>query len=181
MRETLSTDTGVVTAKLAGLSESQTGLQSNVSGLHQKADTITSTVGAVRAEQASLHEALQASHETTTGQVAQLSNGQQQLQRQLDVLTSTAGQTALDVVALSGGNAALQQAVQASAASLGEKADRTAAGLTSVADRQTAMQQKIDAGNKALADQAAGLAGTQQAIQASLTSSRRRPARRHST
>jgi chromosome segregation ATPase len=168
IRETLNNDTGTVTAKLVGLSESQTGLQSNLSGLHQKADTIAGTVGAVRAEQAGLQETLKANHEATRGQVAQLSNGQQQLQGQLDVLTATAGQTALDVIALNDSNVTLQRTIQASTRSVGEKADQTAAGLISVADGQRAMQQKIDAGNKALADQAARLVGTQQTIQGQL-------------
>jgi chromosome segregation ATPase len=145
IRETLSNGNGVVAAKLAGLSESQTGLQSNLSGLHQKADTIVSNVTTIQAQQTSLHETLKANHEAAKNQVAQLSDEQEQLQGQLDVLTATAGQTALDVMALNDSSTALRQTVQASTNGLGEKADRIASGLTTMADRQTAMQQKIDA------------------------------------
>ena len=143
IRETLMNDNEAVAAKLTGLSDNQTGLKGELSGLHLKADTVASGVQTVRTEQTELRESLKAHHEAARDLMSQLSSGQQQMEGQLDVLTSTAGQTALDVVALTDSSAALRQTLQASTNGLTEETDRIAAGLTSVADRQTTMQQAI--------------------------------------
>jgi chromosome segregation ATPase len=151
IRETLRSGNEAVTAKLTGLSENQTGLKGELNGLHQKADTVVTGVQSVRTEQAGLRESVKANHETARDLMAQLSSGEQQIQNQLDALTSTAGQTALDVVALTDSSAAMRQSLQANTAGLDEKTDRIATGLTTVADRQTAMQQTIGAGLSAMA------------------------------
>lgn len=141
VRETIRSDSGAVTARLAGLSESQTGLESDLTGLHQKADTLVSHVDAVRTGQASLRDALKANQEAAASRMTQLSGEQRQLQDQMNVLLATAGQTAIDVVAVSDGNAALQRAVQAGAASLAERTDRIDAGLAALATEQSATRE----------------------------------------
>ena len=139
IRETLKNDNETVAAKLTGLSEDQTGLKGELTGLHQKTDTVVRGVQSVHTEQAALRESLKADHQDAKDAIAQLTGGQRQVQDQLDILTSTAGQTTLDIMALMDSNAALRQVIRSDTAGVKERTDRIAAGLSGVAERQTAI------------------------------------------
>jgi len=153
-QEALNSGNGAVAAKLAGLSETQTGLQTNLSGLRQKADTIVAGVGTIRAEQVSLHDAVKANHEAMKGQ--------------LDVLTATAGQTALDVVALSDSSAAMQRAIQASTGSFNERTDRIDAGLRSVATEQSSTHKAVREQGEAISSRVAEAIDNQKQLRGAL-------------
>ncbi len=156
--EAVKANQDVVTAKLADVSQSQTTLQSSINGLDGKAEAIVST-------QNNLRLTLQHQNESVGVSVAELANDQQTLRTQMDTLTATASQTALDVLALNDGQAALQQAVRAAENNLGEKASRTSAGVNGVAEQQAALQQSLTAGTSALAARATELGQNQQALQ----------------
>lgn len=168
IRETLNNGNGAVAARLAGLSETQTGLQSNLNGLHQKADTIVGNVTTIRAEQASLQDTLKANHEAVKSQMTQLSGGQQQLEGQLDVLTATEGQTALDVIALGDSQSKLGQAAQTGIAGLSERTDKMNADLRAVAAEQGSAHKALRDQGEAMSSRIAGLADNQEQMQSSL-------------
>ncbi len=168
IRETLSSDNGTVAAKLAGLSENQAGLQSNLTGLNRKADTIVGSVGTIRTEQTSLHDAVKANHQAVRDQVTQLSGGQQQLQGQMDVLTATASQTALDVIALSDSSVALQRAIEASTGSFRERTDQIAAGLRTVATEQSSTNKAIREQGEAITSRITDATNDQKQLRGSL-------------
>jgi hypothetical protein len=170
IRETLNSDNGTVAAKLAGLSETQTGLQTNLSGLHQKTDTVVAGVGTIRADQARLYDAVKANHEVIKDQVTHLSGGQQQVQGQLDLLTATAGQTALDVVALGDRSAALQRAIEANTSSVNERTGTIDAGLRSVAAEQRSTRKAIGEQGEMMSGRIAEVVDSQKQLRGSLDS-----------
>ncbi len=168
IRETLSNDNGTVAAKLAGLSENQAGLQNNLTGLHQKADTIVGAVTTIRTEQTSLHDTVKANHQAMRDQVTQVSNGQQQVQDQMDVLTATAGQTALDIIALSDSSVALQRAIEANTSSLREKTDQMDADLRTVVAGQNSTHKALAEQGEAITSRIADAANNQKQVRGSL-------------
>ncbi len=168
IRETLNTGNGAVAAKLMGLSETQTGLQNNLSGLNQKADTIVGSVTTIRDEQASLQETLKASQEAAKNQMTQLSSGQQQIQGQLDVLTATTGQTALDVMAVGDNQSRLGQATQAGVAALSARTDKIDSDLRTVAVDQSSMYKALKDQGDVISGRIAETADNQKQLRGSL-------------
>ena len=180
-------------SQAAVLEQNQRTMQASVDGIAGQTNRNGEGVTAIAAQQNTLQQTLGANHKAMTSQVAavienqhaiqadvrgltdkagqatsQLADGQRQMQDQLDVLTSTTGQTALDIAALSDNSAAIRQAIQSGTTGLAERTEQIATSLTNVADRQTAMQQAIDSSNTAFSGRADKLTSAQEALRGQL-------------
>ncbi|MEN6574843.1 MAG: hypothetical protein ABFD90_00775 [Phycisphaerales bacterium] len=136
-----------------------------------------------------LQRSIKAGNEATLGQTAVLAQNQDTLANQFDILTATAGQTALDVLALENDQAAMAQSVQTGLADLSQRTDavannqqqmhgkvdvltattgQTAQDVTTVAGKQDALQTAIQGYSESTNGQMAKLAENQQKMQAGL-------------
>ncbi len=136
-----------------------------------------------------IQRSIKSGNETVLSQTAALDQNQKTLASQLDVLTATAGQTALDVLAIEGDQTAMARNVQAGIADLGQRTDavaanqqkmqagldavatttgQTAQDVTAVAARQDALQTAVQGYSDATTGQIATLAENQQKTQAGL-------------
>lgn len=139
-----STLAKTVQSGLADLSR-QTGLVANNQQQMQNGmEVLTATAGqtaldvlSVAGRQDTLHRTIQSHSESTDTRMAKLADNQQQMRNGIEVLTATAGQTALDVIGVSGRQDGLQQAIR----SHGESADTC---MTKLAENQQKIQSSLD-------------------------------------
>ncbi len=178
---------------LADLSERTDHVATNQQQMQSGLDTLTTTAGqtatdvtAVAGRQDSLQKAIQSYSESTNGQMAQLAENQQKIQTGVDAIATTTGQTASDVTAVAGRQAALQQAIQSHGestngqmAQLAENQQKiqtgvdgiaattgqTASDVTAVAGRQDSLQKAIQSYSESTTGQMAQLAENQQKMQ----------------
>jgi chromosome segregation ATPase len=139
--DTLTAATGQASLDILALGNGQTGLtrtvQTGVADLGMRTDKMAAELTAVAAGQNSLHDAMNRHGQAVSSQVARVVDGQQQMQSSLDTLTATAGQTALDVIAMT----TRQDAIQAALQSHNEALDSQVAKL---ADNQQQIQNGLD-------------------------------------
>jgi chromosome segregation ATPase len=139
--DTLSAVAGQAALDILALGKGQTDLtqtvKTGVTNLGARADKVAAELTAVAAGQNSLQETWTHQVQTTSGQMARLAANQQQLQNGLDALTATAGQTALDVIAMTTRQEAIQAAVQSHDAAFDAQA-------TTLANGQQQIQNGLD-------------------------------------
>jgi len=182
LHETLGTNHGAVVAGLKDVSENQSRLSRSVSGLDEKTD-------AVRASQDTMSRTMREHGDAVSRQATEYSGQQQALQDQLDILTATISQTALDIVAFDTRQAALQQAVRIGMTDLGARmgdaagnqqqtqngldvltatAGQTQLDIINMAAQQDTLHQAVQSHDAAAGGQMTRLADRQQQIQSSL-------------
>jgi len=145
----LSSDQGKLAQALQNHGESTDGQMAKLAGGQQQMQSglnvLTATTGQtaldvidVSARQDALQKALQNHSGSVDSRIANLADGQQQMQNGLNTLTATAGQTALDVIGLSTGQDSFQKAVQS-------HNEATNGRMAKLADNQQQMQDGLDA------------------------------------
>jgi len=138
LHETLKANHEAMKDQVTQLSSGQQQLQGGL-------DVLTATTGqtaldviSMAAGQDALTQNLQSHNAAVGGRIADLAGSQEQTQSGLDAVLATAGQTALDMIDLSQGQARLTQAVQADRQEL-------AARLTEIVQSQQQWAQRLDA------------------------------------
>jgi chromosome segregation ATPase len=176
---TLSSQVHAGTAKLGD------GIQN----LDTQTQGIAAGVQTVQGEQKQLHETVVAGHQNLDAKATALREGQQSLQAQVAQVQDVTGRTASDLTTLAqrhtglhetvqanqrelnthmGVVASNQQGIQAGITRLHEADERLAQGITSVAGKQDAMQQSLNGNHEQVAGRLAGLAESQQKLQANV-------------
>jgi DNA repair exonuclease SbcCD ATPase subunit len=120
------------------------------------AQTALDVLGA-SARQNALAQGLQSHSEAVTGQIADVASSQQQMASAVDTLVATTGQSALDILALSDGQARLQQAAQTDRIDL-------AAKLAEIVQGQQQWAQRFDAAQGSMQTIAVSTASLEQQI-----------------
>ncbi len=136
-----------------------------------------------------LRRSIKAGNEAVIGQTAALAEKQKTLSDQLDILTATTGQTAVDVLALENGQATMAQRVQAGLTDLSQRAGvvadnqqqmqgsvdvltattgQTALDVMNVAGRQDNLQKAIQSYSDSINGQVAAIAENQQKVRSGL-------------
>ncbi|MCL5282239.1 MAG: hypothetical protein M1376_20325 [Planctomycetes bacterium] len=148
------------------LAESQQALQNRIDNLGQAAQQVAADVAKITAGQDALHQTFKTHSDKTDQQAASLAGVQEEMRTSLDTLTATAGQTDLDIIAMTTRQDALQAAFQSHKETLGTQ-------MTQLADNQQQMQSSLDTVT-ATTSQAAldilGMTKWQDAIRAALQS-----------
>ena len=124
-----------VEAGAADLSERTDALTTEVRNVTAGQDAMTAQMSTVASNQQVLRNDIG----TIDEKAEMMAAGQQTTQAQLDVLTATAGQTSLDVIALHDRQAELTKAVEAGAADLNKRTDNLTTEVRNVAAGQDAM------------------------------------------
>jgi len=157
--EALTAVAGQAALDILALSNGQTGLTKTVTAgvtdLGTRTDKVAAELTAVAAGQNSLQEALARQGQTASGQMARLTEGQQQIQSGLDTLTATTGQASLDILAVQDGQAGLAQAVQTGVADLSQQTKEITTGLVAVAAAQNSLQDSLNRHGQAVSGQMA--------------------------
>lgn len=109
-------------------------VKTGVADLGTRTDKVAAELAA---GQKSINETVNRQAQTVSGQMAKVANGQQQMQSNLDALTATTGQTALDVLAMTAQQEAVRTALQTHA-----EASRTQ--MATLANNQQQMQGGLD-------------------------------------
>jgi chromosome segregation ATPase len=136
--DTLTATTGQASLDILALGNNQTKLTQTVNAGVADLGVRTDKVAAgVAAGQSTLNDALNRQGQAVSGQVAKITDGQQQMQSSLDTLTATAGQTALDVLAMTARQDAIQVALQSHDKAFGTQ-------MAKLADNQQQMQSGLD-------------------------------------
>ena len=137
----LTATTGQVSLDILALSDSQSGLMQTVKAgatdLGTRTDQIAAGITAVAAGQNALRDTINRQSEAVSGQVARIAEGQQQMQSNFDTLTATSGQTALDVIAMTERQHALQAALENHSEAVGTQ-------MAKLADGQQQIQNGLD-------------------------------------
>jgi chromosome segregation ATPase len=179
MHAAVKTNHDAVVAQLGGLSESQTALRDSVNHLNERTE-------AVAAAENSLQQLLASHSEVVNGQFASFSDWRQMMQDQVDILTATAAQTALDITGVAEHQTALGEVVQRDNAAAHEQMARLADGqqqlqtglntvaattgqtaldVTAVAQQQNTLQETVQQNRAAVSGQMTQLADAQQQLQ----------------
>jgi DNA repair exonuclease SbcCD ATPase subunit len=186
LREVVQNGNTAVRDQLTRLADGQQQILGSV-------DTVTATAGqtaldimAMTTQQNALRETVQNGDPAVRGQLTQLADGQQQMQNSLDVVTATAGQTALDVLAMTSQQDTLRQALQNGRVATGDQLTRlanvqeqirdsldtvtattgqTALDAIALNGAQKRMEQTLQAGREELAAGRAEVAQAQQSWQ----------------
>ena len=139
--DTLTAVTGQASLDVLALRNNQKELtqtvKAGVADLGPRTDKVAERLTAVAAGQTTLSDTLNRQGQALSSQMAKVTDGQQQMQSSLNTLTATAGQTALDVLAMT----ARQEAVRAALQSHDETSGTRMAKL---ADTQQQMQSSLD-------------------------------------
>ncbi len=117
----------------AAMEQNQHDLRQAVDGVVGTTNRTAAGVTELAAGQAAMQETLRINRDVLTGQMAASLQNQQAMQSQVDALTATASQTALDLTALDSKQAALQQNIKAGNEAL-------AAQVSTLAENQQALQ-----------------------------------------
>jgi chromosome segregation ATPase len=182
VHEAVKTNHAAVIARLGDLSESQATLGGSLNRLNERTE-------AVVAAEDSLRRLLENRTDTINGQLAGFCDWRQTMQNQLDVLTATTGQTALDLLAMGDHQNALQEAVQRDNAAAVEQmagladgqrrmqdsmntvtttAAQTALDVAAVAEHQSALREAVQQNDAAANERLAHLADGQGRMQDSM-------------
>jgi chromosome segregation ATPase len=139
--DTLTAVTGQASLDVLALHNNQKELtqtvKTSVADLDARTDKVVASVTGVAAGQNSLNDTVNRQGQAVSGQVAKITDGQQQMQSSLDTLTATAGQTALDVLAMTARQDAIQVALQSHDKAFGTQ-------MAKLADNQQQMQSGLD-------------------------------------
>ncbi len=137
LRQSIQSGNTTLTARATELAESQQALQNKIDNLRQATQQVASDVAKMTAGQDALHQGLKAHSDKTDQQAASLASVQEEVRTNLDTLTATAGQTALDIIAMTTRQDAIQAALQSHNETLGAR-------MTEIADNQQQMQSSLD-------------------------------------
>ncbi len=137
LQQSIQASNAALTARAAEFLESQQALRSRIDNLGQATQQVASDVARMTAGQNALHQTLKTHSDKADQQAASLANVQEEIRTNLDTLTATAGQTALDILAVT----TRQDAIQAALKSHNET---TGAQMTQLADNQQQIQNSLD-------------------------------------
>lgn len=186
VQKTLGSNHKIVSGQMAAAIENQQSIQSSISGLHQKADQTTVSLGAVEQGQDALQATLATQNETVGAALTDLSQNQTNLQQQLghldeksealrtDVKNISTEQVALHETALSrtenlsagiGTLAENQQAIRSGLNNLSDTTGRMTADIVTMAAGQDALQQSVQEQGQTVGDRMDALANGQQTLQ----------------
>ncbi|NLH42650.1 MAG: hypothetical protein GX448_12505 [Planctomycetes bacterium] len=178
-----------IAAQAAAMTESQQATKADITRMAATMDRAYADLTAVSLAQDKLQGTLTGRSDEISGRVARLDNNQKELDENLNILTATASQTALDVMGLATGHAELQRiiaagndAIIARAATLAdnqkmlssqldvvtETAGQTAADVIGLSDRQDALAGAIRSYSDSTDRQMAKSSENQQRMQSSL-------------
>lgn len=174
LHEQVKTGQNTLAAQVTTVTKDQQALETGIQGLGEKTDRVAADVTAVAATQDALRQGLQGHNEAVHEQMAILVNNQQGLQTGLDTVTATAGQTALDVMAMDNRQAKLGQAVQAGISNLNDMTNHVTADLDAAAAEQVALRESVTTGNDSLTAQITALSENQQVVQTGVNGLRQR-------
>jgi len=139
--DTLTATTGQASLDILALGNNQTGLAQTVrtgmADLGTQTDKVAAGLTTVAAGQSSLNDTLNRNGQAASGQIARIADGQQQMQSSLDTLTATTGQTALDVIAMTARQNAIQAALQS-------HDEASGAQMAKLMDNQQQIQSSLD-------------------------------------
>jgi chromosome segregation ATPase len=161
LQQIINAGHAVLTARATELAASQQALKTDIDTLGQATQRVASDIAGMAAGQDTLGQILKAHSDKVNEQVVTLTNAQKEMKANLDTLTATAGQTALDVHALSDNQTKLTQTVKAGVADLGARTDKVAAGQNSLNDT-------LNRQGQAVSGQVAKVADGQQQVQGRL-------------
>ena len=178
------------------MKDRMTRIEANQQSLGEGQDALVAVTGqtaidvlALANGQRALQRNIRTGNETVLDRTTVLAQNQKSLTEQLDVLTATAGQTALDVLALEGDQAAMARKVEAGWADLGQKtnaiansqrqtqgsvdvltatASQTALDVINIADKQSTLQKAVRGYGESTTAQMGALVQNQQRMQAGL-------------
>jgi chromosome segregation ATPase len=154
--------------RIAQLTDGQQQMQDGL-------DTVTATTGQASLDiigmakrQDAIQAALQSHNEALDVRMAQLADGQQQMQNGLDTVTATTGQASLDALALNDSQSRLGQAVQAGRQDMANKLADMAQGQQKWSERLDTAQAKVATLNDSVAALEQRIAKLQELVQASI-------------
>jgi len=168
LRKSFEVAGGNLNTQVAKLADNQQTLQAGVSSLHKQTDRIADDVGTAASGQDALLQAIASHNDTTAHQFAQLAEGQGGLQDHLDIVTATAGQTALDLNAMGQTQTRLEQNVAANLNALNQQAGQMTTDLQTVSSTQKELQNSLKHHDQSVAEQMAGVVKGQQQIHTGL-------------
>lgn len=156
------------------MQERATVLSNNQAALREDAETdsgeLARQIGGMSQNQKVIEQTLATHNEGTTARLAQLSDGQATLGNQLGVLTSTTGQTALDLVQLTDTQAAFEQMLVGGVESLAAQNRGIAADLTAVTDEQKTLADALKGHDETVAGRMSSAAADQLELRQGLDS-----------
>ena len=155
--DVLTATAGQTALDVIALSSGQEQMSSGLDILTATAGQTGLDVIGIAERQEALQAAVKNQSEVAHVQTAKLANAQTEIQGNLDVLTATTGQTALDIIALNNGQADLEQAVRNSNSELTDK-------LTVIAQGQQDWLQGLDAAQTKVHTMAEGMTALEQQI-----------------
>jgi chromosome segregation ATPase len=139
--DTMAATANQAALSAASVSEGQARLEkavrAGIDSLDEKTNHLASNLDALATGQASLQESLQRHDESVSEQMAGVTGNQQQIRNSLDTAVATAGQTALDVLAVASEQEALQRDLRSHTGAVNEQ-------MTDLAKTHTAMQANLD-------------------------------------
>jgi len=189
MVELNSTMNQAIAAQAAAMTESQQTLKADVTRMAGVVDKAYADLTAVSLAQDTLQNTLAGRGDEISERMARLNGDQKELAESVNILTATAGQTALDVMGLATGHADLRRtleagndAVVARTATLADNqkaladqldvltqtTSQTAMDAIGISDRQTALAAAVQNHSNAANGQMARLAEDQQQIKSGL-------------
>jgi chromosome segregation ATPase len=137
LQQSIQAGNGALTARATELTESQQALQSRIDNLGQATQQVASDVAKMTVGQDALHQTLKAHSDRADQQAASLADIQEEMRAGLDTLTATAGQTALDIIAVTTRQDTIQAALQSHEETLGTQ-------MAQLAGNQQQMQTSLD-------------------------------------
>ncbi len=173
----------------ASLAENQQTMKTDISRMAGVVDRAYADLTTVSLAQDTLQSTLANRSDEISGRVARLDNNQKELAESLNILTATAGQTALDVMGLATGHAELNRSIKAgndamvarttamteNQQTLGSQLDvltatagQTAMDVLAMGDNQTKLGQTLQGGLANLDNQTAAITQNQQQMQGNL-------------
>jgi chromosome segregation ATPase len=126
-----------MTVQAAALAENQQAMKTNIDRMAGVVDKAYADLTAVSLAQDTLQSTLTNRSDEISGRVARLDNSQKELADSINILTATAGQTALDVMGLATGHAELNRSIKAGN-------DEVIARTTTLAQNQQTIGGQLD-------------------------------------
>jgi chromosome segregation ATPase len=137
LQQSIQAGNVALTTRATELAESQQALRSGIDNLGQTTQQVASDVAKMTVGQDALHQTLKAHSDRTDQQAASLASVQEEMGTSLDTLTATAGQTALDIIAVTTRQGTIQAALQSHSDTLGTQ-------MAQLADNQQQVQTSLD-------------------------------------
>ncbi len=189
LQQSIQAGNAALAARATELAESQQALRNRIDNLGRATQQVASDLAKMTVGQDALHQTLKAHSDRTDQQAASLASVQEEMRTNLDTLTATAGQTALDIIAMTTRQDTIQAALQSQKETLGTQVARLADGqqqmqnsvdtvtattsqasldILGVTTRQNALQATLQSQKETLGAQMVQLADNQQQMQSSL-------------